>query len=159
MNNQYGAALSEHAFANAIDIAAFKLADGRLIEVMHGWKGDALERTFLHRVHAGACRYFNTVLGPGSDAFHYNHIHVDLARHATQRDGTMHHICKPVPAPELSEPQSPPAPMVRIEPRQTDRSTEAFAPWPSPDAEPTDRPAAPPRRQASGVEPLPSDLY
>jgi hypothetical protein len=113
MNNQYGAALSEHAFGNAIDIGGFVLADGRVIDVMRGWRGDDTERDFLHRVHAGACRYFNTVLGPGSDAFHYNHIHVDLARHTLQRDGTMRHICKPVSAPEpAADPSSEPPALI-----------------------------------------------
>ncbi len=160
MNNQYGAAVSEHAFANAIDIGGFKLADGRMIEVMRGWKGDEVERTFLHRVHAGACRYFNTVLGPGSDAFHYNHIHVDLARHAVQRDGTMHHICKPISAPELSDPQTEPAPLAQTQPHLGYRPSTAFAPWPSADAEPTYRQtAAGPPRAAPTDERLPSELY
>jgi hypothetical protein len=106
IDNQYGAALSEHAFGNAIDIAGFTLADGRFIEVMHGWRGDERERAFLRHVHAGACQYFTTVLGPGADMFHYNHIHVDLARHAAQQDGTMRHICKPVAEP-LTDTQPP----------------------------------------------------
>jgi Extensin-like protein C-terminus len=160
MNNQYGAALSEHAFANAIDIAAFKLADGRTIDVMRGWKGDDIERTFLRRVHAGGCRYFNTVLGPGADAFHYNHIHVDLARHAVLRDGTMHHICKPVPAPELSDPQNDPALLSQTQPRPTDRPSTALGPWPSADAGLTYRQTAAERRPATPTdEPLPNELY
>jgi Extensin-like protein C-terminus len=160
MNNQYGAALSEHSFANAIDIGGFKLADGRTIDVMRGWKGDEVERAFLHRVHAGACRYFNTVLGPGSDAFHYNHIHVDLARHAVQRDGTMHHICKPIPAPELSDPQNEPAPVAQNQLRPSHRPSAAFAPWPSAETDPAYRQtAAEPLRGATTEEPLPSELY
>src|SRR5262249_48941527 len=66
------------------------------------------ERAFLRHVHAGACQYFNTVLGPGADAFHYNHIHVDLAHHAIQQDGTMRHICKPVPEPWTDPLAQPP---------------------------------------------------
>ncbi len=93
-----GASLSEHAFGNAIDVAGFKLASGREINVQKGWKGpDEQERAFLREVQAGACTYFTTVLAPGSDMFHYNHIHVDLARHRILRDGTMYRVCKPVP--------------------------------------------------------------
>lgn len=93
-----GASLSEHAFGNAIDVAGFKLASGREINVQKGWKGpDEQERAFLREVQAGACGYFSTVLAPGSDMFHYNHIHVDLARHRILRDGTMYRVCKPVP--------------------------------------------------------------
>jgi len=93
-----GASLSEHSFGNAIDVAGFVLADGREINVQRGWKGsDDQQRAFLREVQAGACTYFTTVLAPGADAFHYNHIHVDLARHAMLRDGTMHRVCKPLP--------------------------------------------------------------
>lgn len=92
-NNQRGAKVSEHAFGNALDVMAFILADGREIAVAKGWKGDPVEQEFLREVFVGACRYFNTVLGPGSDAFHYDHVHIDLARHDPR--GTRR-ICKPV---------------------------------------------------------------
>jgi hypothetical protein len=75
-------AYSEHAFGNALDIAAFTLADGRRISVETGWKGMPEEQGFLHDVQASACRAFNTVLAPGSNRYHYNHIHVDLMRRA-----------------------------------------------------------------------------
>jgi hypothetical protein len=98
-NNRSGARLSEHAFANAIDIAGFVLADGRSISVLKGWRGTAEERNFLRSVHVGACGPFTTVLGPGSDGLHENHLHLDLARHNAQ--GT-YRYCKPkleMPAP------------------------------------------------------------
>jgi len=94
MNNQRGAAISEHAFGNALDVAAFMLADGRKITVRDGWHGAPEERAFLHDVHASACRLFITVLAPGSNALHYDHMHVDLARHASGRS-----ICEPRPIP------------------------------------------------------------
>ncbi len=84
-NNQVGAKLSEHGHANAIDISAFILADGRKVTVKQGWNGDHRDRSFLRSVHAGACREFTTILGPNSDAFHHDHFHLDLARHG--RDG------------------------------------------------------------------------
>jgi hypothetical protein len=94
MNNQRGAPISEHAFGNALDVAAFILADGRKVTVRDGWHGTPDERAFLHDVHASACRLFATVLAPGSNAFHYDHMHVDLARHASGRS-----ICEPAPIP------------------------------------------------------------
>jgi Extensin-like protein C-terminus len=94
MNGQYGAPLSEHSFGNAIDIGGFVLADGREIAIARDWtRGDEQTRAFLKDVHAGSCRHFSTVLSPGSNAFHYNHIHVDLAMHG--RSGGI--ICKPTP--------------------------------------------------------------
>jgi hypothetical protein len=90
MNNQPGAAISEHAFGNALDVAAFTLADGRKVTVKDGWHGLPEERGFLHDVQASACALFATVLAPGSNAFHYDHIHVDMARRHSGRS-----ICNP----------------------------------------------------------------
>ncbi len=94
MNGQRGAPISEHAFGNALDVAAFTLADGRKVTVKDGWHGPPEERGFLHDVQAAACRQFSTVLAPGSNAFHYDHIHVDLARRASG-----HAICNPAAVP------------------------------------------------------------
>jgi hypothetical protein len=80
MNGQYGAPISEHSFGNALDIAAFTLADGRRITVKDGWHGQPEEQGFLRDVEAAACEQFMTVLAPGSNAYHYDHIHVDLMR-------------------------------------------------------------------------------
>ena len=94
MNGQRGAPISEHAFGNAFDVAAFTLADGYKVTVKDGWRGAPAERGFLHDVQAAACRQFSTVLAPGSNAFHYDHIHVDLARHGSGRA-----ICNPAAIP------------------------------------------------------------
>ncbi|HET9617739.1 MAG TPA: extensin family protein, partial [Pseudolabrys sp.] len=77
--------ISEHAFGNALDIAAFTLADGRTVSVQHGWHGAPEEQGFLHDVQLSACQMFTTVLAPGYNAAHYNHIHVDLMRRASGR--------------------------------------------------------------------------
>lgn len=77
--------ISEHAFGNALDIAGFTLADGRTISVMKGWRGTPEEQGFLHDVQLYACDVFSTVLAPGYNAAHYNHIHVDLMRRASGR--------------------------------------------------------------------------
>jgi hypothetical protein len=80
-NNQRGGKLSEHGHANAIDISSFTLADGRVVTVKDGWRGDQRDASFLRALHAGACREFTTILGPNSDRFHHDHFHFDLARH------------------------------------------------------------------------------
>jgi hypothetical protein len=90
MNGDPNATISEHAFGNALDIAAFTLADGRKLDVQHGWHGAPEEQAFLHDVQGSACDQFTTVLAPGSNAFHYNHIHVDLMRRRNDR-----HACNP----------------------------------------------------------------
>ena len=108
MNGQAGARISEHAFGNALDVGGFRLADGRRITVVRDWtRGDDQAQAFLRDVHAGACETFTTVLGPGSNAFHYNHIHVDLAMHGGGARG-LRHYCKPVP--EASRPGPAPGP-------------------------------------------------
>ena len=90
MNGNSRAHISEHAFGNALDIAAFTLGDGRRIVVRDGWKGLPEEQGFLRDVQATACQQFTTVLAPGSNVYHYDHIHVDLMRRATRRL-----ICQP----------------------------------------------------------------
>jgi len=91
MNHVPGARLSEHGHANAVDISAFVLADGRVVQVKSGWWGAMAERTFLRAVHGGACSIFTTVLGPSYDANHRDHFHLDLARHGRDGEGR---ICK-----------------------------------------------------------------
>ena len=82
MNGNPNAHISEHAFGNALDIASFVLADGRVVTVEHGWHGTPEEQGFLRDVQGAACQMFNTVLAPGANVYHYNHIHVDLMRRA-----------------------------------------------------------------------------
>ena len=70
--------LSGHATANAIDIAAFVLEDGRRVSVLDDWDGGtAEERRFLRVVHASACKRFGTTLGPQYNAAHKNHLHLE----------------------------------------------------------------------------------
>jgi hypothetical protein len=90
MNGNSRAHISEHAFGNALDISGFTLADGRHVAVKDGWRGMPEEQGFLRDVQAAACQQFTTVLAPGSNVYHYDHIHVDLMRRASQRV-----ICQP----------------------------------------------------------------
>ena len=78
-NSQPGARLSEHGRSNAVDIAAFQLADGRRIAVLDGWNGvDENVRRFLREVHREGCRRFAVGLGPDANAAHRDHLHFDM---------------------------------------------------------------------------------
>lgn len=68
---------SQHAFANAIDIAGFVLDDGTEISVLNDWGKKNQAGQFLTAIHNSACDLFNTVLGPEYNEHHYNHFHFD----------------------------------------------------------------------------------
>jgi hypothetical protein len=74
-NRVKGARLSEHGKANALDIRSLKLADGRSVHLTDV----TIARVFRERIRRSACARFMTVLGPGSDGYHEEHVHVDLA--------------------------------------------------------------------------------
>jgi hypothetical protein len=79
VNGQPGNKLSEHGRANAVDISAFLLADGRRITVREGWNSpDPNVRAFLRAIHKSACRRFQIVLGPDANGFHRDHLHMDM---------------------------------------------------------------------------------
>jgi hypothetical protein len=73
-NNIVGAQLSEHGKANALDVRSLRLANGRLV----GLTDPDMARGFRESMRRSACARFSTVLGPGSDGYHENHVHVDL---------------------------------------------------------------------------------
>ena len=73
-NRVVGAKLSEHGRANALDVRAFKFANGRTVSLTDRTVPRELRETVLH----SACTRFSTVLGPGSDGYHEDHIHLDL---------------------------------------------------------------------------------
>ena len=74
---------SEHARANALDVAGVTLDDGRQVSVLADWSGDgpagAQGAAFLKRLRAGACRVFSTVLSPEYNEAHRDHLHLDGA--------------------------------------------------------------------------------
>jgi hypothetical protein len=71
--------VSEHGLANAVDISAFVLGDGRRISVLNHWQSDdAATREFLAVVRRSACRRFTTVLSPDYNAAHKDHLHFDM---------------------------------------------------------------------------------
>lgn len=91
INHRRGAKLSEHGYANALDVSRFTLANGRKITVKAGWNGAADERNFLRDLHKAACATFTTVLGPNYDRHHRDHFHFDLARRGRNGQGR---VCK-----------------------------------------------------------------
>ncbi|NHT78733.1 extensin family protein [Rhizobiaceae bacterium CRRU44] len=78
MNSRRGAAMSEHAHGNAIDVGKFVLKNGKEIDVRKPGFFAFREKGLLKAVRQYSCKYFNTVLGPGSDPFHKDHFHFDL---------------------------------------------------------------------------------
>ncbi|WP_082512527.1 extensin family protein [Afipia sp. Root123D2] len=74
-NRVKGAKLSEHGKANALDVRGFKLADGTVLSLTDR----TVARTTREKVLMSVCSRFSTVLGPGSDWYHEDHIHLDLA--------------------------------------------------------------------------------
>ncbi|SMF74551.1 Uncharacterized conserved protein [Xaviernesmea oryzae] len=70
--------ISEHARGNAFDVAAFKLDDGKTMEMKPRDEDSTLEGAFQRTATAGACLHFTTVLSPGSDAAHETHLHLDI---------------------------------------------------------------------------------
>ena len=80
-NNMAGAQPSEHSWANAIDIAGFRLADGRRVSVLRDWDGkDKASKKFLRDLREDGCKRFNLVLGPDDNAQHRDHLHFDMGR-------------------------------------------------------------------------------
>ncbi|MDP3524728.1 MAG: extensin family protein [Hoeflea sp.] len=78
-NNLDTGKMSEHGIGNAIDIADFKF-EGRQPIGISPRQGDGdMEEAFQRAVRGGACLHFTTVLGPGSDASHAGHLHLDIA--------------------------------------------------------------------------------
>jgi hypothetical protein len=74
-NRIVGAKLSEHGKANALDIRSLELANGTVVQLTD----PHVSKDFRERLRKSTCARFMTVLGPGSDGYHENHVHVDLA--------------------------------------------------------------------------------
>ncbi|MBB3139578.1 extensin-like domain-containing protein [Halomonas organivorans] len=69
---------SQHATAEALDVSAYRLDDGRRIEVRRDWGDDDAAGEFLRRARQGACDVFGTVLGPDYNAAHADHFHLAM---------------------------------------------------------------------------------
>jgi hypothetical protein len=80
-NNQAGGKLSAHAVGLAVDIAAFELVNGEMISVAED--KDPKKSAVLATMRTAACGWFTTILGPGTDAAHAMHWHLDIQRHGS----------------------------------------------------------------------------
>lgn len=78
MNSQRGASMSEHAKGNAIDVGKIVLKSGKAIAIEKKGFFAFREKGLLKSVRSDSCKYFSTVLGPGSDRYHKDHFHFDL---------------------------------------------------------------------------------
>ncbi|MFZ1174269.1 MAG: extensin family protein [Bradyrhizobium sp.] len=93
-NRVAGAALSEHGRANALDVRSFRFADGRVISLTDRKVPRELRESVLHSV----CARFSTVLGPGSDGYHEDHIHLDLMERHNDYRICQWNVWDPLPA-------------------------------------------------------------
>jgi len=107
-NRIVGALLSQHGLANALDVRALLLGNGKAVELTD----PAVKKNVRERLKQASCARFTTVLGPGSDGYHENHIHLDLAE---RRSG--YRICQwavrdpadlAPPLPRERPPEAPP---------------------------------------------------
>ena len=132
-NRVFGARMSEHGRGNALDIKGLKLQSGAIAYLTDPHVAKAV-RTDLR---AGACSRFMTVLGPGSDGYHENHIHVDLAERKSDYRLCQWEIRQPLdrasPSPHIASSRSP----TPLEPMLSETSASA-----------TDAVPLPPRRAA-----------
>ena len=92
-NRVAGAKLSEHGLANALDVRALKLANGRSIVLTDRTVPREFRESVLHSV----CARFSTVLGPGSDWYHEEHIHLDLMQRHNNYKICQWNIWDPLP--------------------------------------------------------------
>ncbi len=68
---------SEHATADALDVSGFRLADGRRVSVLQGWRSET-SRPWLAVLSSSSCHYFGNALGPEYNAAHANHFHFGM---------------------------------------------------------------------------------
>ncbi|HML07732.1 MAG TPA: extensin family protein [Xanthobacteraceae bacterium] len=134
-NRVRGATLSEHGRANALDVRGVKLANGEAIE----FADVNVAKEWREELRAGTCARFGTVLGPGSDSNHEEHIHLDLAERRGGYKMCEWDVREPVKSAESARPDGAENP-ARLEP---------LVPLPRP------RPAA---IAADGIRPKPEKL-
>ncbi|MFC0239489.1 extensin family protein [Rhodopseudomonas telluris] len=124
-NRVRGAKLSEHGKANAIDIRGLKLTSGRMVSLTDR----ASPRAIRESVRQSVCDRFSTVLGPGSDGYHEDHIHLDLAQRRRDYRMCQWDVWEPLPqiAPLFPAPrpdEAPPREVAADRPPERERSRE-----------------------------------
>ncbi len=146
-NRVAGATLSEHGKANALDVRSVTFADGRELKLTDRSANRSVRETVLHSV----CSRFSTVLGPDSDWYHEDHIHLDLAARRNNYRICEWDVLDPMPAiaPMLPEPRPEDAP------REAETKTEQPAAKSEPAAEnadsKADRPAEAPKQATNAA--------
>jgi hypothetical protein len=154
-NRVVGAKLSEHGRANAIDVRALKLANGQSISLTDRTVSRELRETVLHSV----CARFSTVLGPGSDWYHEDHIHLDLMERRGNYKICQWNVYDPMPAvapllPEQRPDDAPPREAaVTSDSAKPDAATPAAAQSDavSPQAEPSTKHYSIKKRRQTGA--------
>jgi hypothetical protein len=145
-NRIAGAMLSEHGKANALDVRAIKLANGQSI----GLTDRTMSRDVRERVLHSVCARFSTVLGPGSDWYHEDHIHLDLAQRRNDYRICQWNVWDPLPqiAPLLpaERPEEAPPREVASKPEAKDGA----------DDEAAEKSPAPANKSAAGGDKVPS---
>ena len=149
-NRVVGAQLSEHGRANALDVRAFKFADGRSISLTDRTVARELRENVLH----SACARFSTVLGPGSDWYHEDHIHLDLMERHNNYKICQWNVWDPLPrvAPLLPTGRPDEAPPREVAAKSDAAKSDDNKPA-KPDAAKSD--AAKPAAAAPGAEDTP----
>lgn len=108
-NRVKNAKLSEHGLANALDLRGLKFANGNTLSLTDR----AVPRDIREKVLTSVCTRFTTVLGPGSDWYHEDHIHLDLAQRRNNYKLCLWGVYDPLPAvaplmPAERPPEAPP---------------------------------------------------
>ena len=133
-NRIVGAKLSEHGRANALDVRAFKFADGSTVSLTDR----TVPRGVRENVLRSACSRFSTVLGPGSDGYHEDHIHLDLSERRNNYRICQWDVWDPLPqiAPLLPAERPDEAPPREVAAKPADAGHDT-----RPDAKPADEPS------------------
>jgi hypothetical protein len=125
-NRVAGAKLSEHGRANALDVRGFRLADGTFISLTDRTVPRQLREAVLHSV----CKRFSTVLGPSSDWYHEDHIHLDLMERRGNYRICQWDVLDPLPqkAPLLPAERPEEAPQREVADKPEDGKSQAGKP-------------------------------
>ncbi|WGD50409.1 extensin family protein [Bradyrhizobium sp. CB1650] len=147
-NRVAGALLSEHGKANALDVRSLKLANGQSI----GLTDRTVARDVRERVLHSVCSRFTTVLGPGSDWYHEDHIHLDLAQRRNDYRICQWNVWDPLPQvapllPAERPEEAPPREVAAKSDKGKDKAEEGDAAAARADKSPSDADASPPPRK------------
>ncbi|MGZ5871987.1 MAG: extensin family protein [Bradyrhizobium sp.] len=143
-NRIVGAELSEHGRANALDVRALKLANGQSISLTDRTVPRDLRETVLHSV----CARFSTVLGPGSDWYHEDHIHLDMMERRNNYRICQWNVWDPLPqiAPMLPAERPADAPPREVDAKPDTAKSDSVPPDNGSAKPPTDKPPTKKRR-------------